>query len=183
MWKHLRSERGPDFPIFRVRFDWMENSRNAHQMKAVILEAHDWVNVVAITPEQKIVMVEQYRFGVGHTTIEVPAGVMEPGETPQHAAMRELQEETGYTSDQWTYLGWVEPNPAFMNNKCHHWVARDVRQTHTPTLDAGEAIVVRELSFDAVRHEVRAGNMRSSLGLIALSQVFDLWGISTPQNS
>jgi ADP-ribose pyrophosphatase len=174
-WKRLRSEEGPDLQLFRARFDWMENPRNAEILRAVILEAHNWVNIVAITPDEKILMVEQYRFGAGKVTIEIPAGVMEPDETPEQAARRELQEETGYTSAQWTYLGWVEPNPAFMNNRCHQWLARQVQKTHLLNLDAGEAITVRELPLAEVRTEITAGNFRNSLGLLALAHVFNVW--------
>jgi ADP-ribose pyrophosphatase len=173
-WQHLYSEPGPDLTVCRVRFDWVENPRNAHRMKATVLEVRDWVNVVALTPDGKLVVVEQYRFGAGKVTTEVPAGILEPGEDHQQAAMRELREETGYTSENWMYLGWVEPNPAFMNNHCHHWVARDVRCTHPPELDDGEAIVVRELSVEEVREHIQRGEMRSSLGLLALAQVLDI---------
>ncbi len=175
-WKFLRSEKGPNLSLFQVRFDWIENPRNAAKLKAVVLEAADWVNVVAITPEEKFVMVEQYRFGAGKTTIEIPAGAVETGEPPEEAAARELREETGYTTTNWTYLGWVEPNPAFMNNRCHQWFAADVRKTHGLTLDAGESISVCELSMEELRREIQNGRFRNSLGLLTLSRVCNVWG-------
>lgn len=174
-WKQIRSEPGPDLRIFRVRYDWMENPRNAHPLKAVILEIADWVNVVAITPAQKIVVVHQYRFGVGTMTVEIPAGVIEPGEPPEHAARRELQEETGYTTADWQALGWVEPNPAIQNNRCHFWLATDVRKTHAPHLDEGEDIAVQELTLAELREEIRTENFRNALGLLALSRVCNVW--------
>ena len=171
-WKLLKSERGPELPIFKVRFDWLENPRNAAELKAVVLEARDWVDVVAVTPEQKIVMVKQYRFGISDLSLEIPAGVTEPNEAPERAAKRELLEETGYSTDDWTYLGWVYANPAFLNNRCHQWLARNVRKTHAPHLDDGEHLEVDELTLTEVQDAVRAGCFRNSLGMLGLSKVF-----------
>ncbi len=177
-WKHLRSEPGPDFGIFQSRFDWLENPRNSHSLKAVVLEVPDWINVAAFTPEGKVVVVHQYRFGMRKTTTEIPAGIIEDGESHENAAKRELLEETGYSTDRWEYLGWVEPNPAFQNNRCHQWVARDVRRTNRQNLDDGEAIAVQELSVEEVRDKIHKGDMRNSLALLTLSRVLDVWGTS-----
>lgn len=178
-WKLLRSEPGPDMRVFTVRYDWMENPRNGSPVKATILEAPDWVNIVAVTPEDTIVVVDQYRFGTGNVTTEIPAGLINEGEDPEEAARRELKEETGYTSSQWIYLGWVEPNPAFLNNRCHQWLARDVRLTDPRDLDDGEDIAVRILSLNQIRREIRQGTFRNSLALLALSQALNLWDLST----
>jgi 8-oxo-dGTP pyrophosphatase MutT (NUDIX family) len=176
-WEVVRSEKGPDLGLFKTRYDWLKNPRNSHTIKAVVLESADWVNVVAITPEKKILTVKQFRFGVSQTTIEIPAGLMDEGETPQQAAMRELKEETGYVSDNWRYLGWFQANPAFMNNICHSWLAQDAIRKYPPQPDEGEEISIAELSLDEIRKEIEQGNMRNSLSLVALSQVFDIKSI------
>lgn len=173
-WEVLRSESGPNLILFQARYDWVRNPRNARSMKAVVLECADWVNIVAITPERKVVTVQQFRFGVGKTTVEIPAGIMNPGETPGQAAIRELKEETGYTATNWKYLGWVETNAAFLNNLCHHWLALDALKTSLPELDEGEGISVTELSLKEVRREIEEGRMRNALTVLALSRVFDL---------
>ena len=95
-WIPVRTESGPHLKLFQVRFDWLRNPRNSHMVKATILKAQDWVNVVALTPEEKIVVVKQYRFGSREITTEIPAGIVEPEEDSKTAAMRELKEETGY---------------------------------------------------------------------------------------
>ena len=176
-WDVIRSEPGPDLVLFQARYDWVRNPRNAKSMKAVILECPDWINIVAVTPERKLVVVKQFRFGVAKTTVEIPAGIIEEGETSQQAAIRELLEETGYTTSNWNYLGWAEANPAFLNNICHHWLALDVVKTDAMQLDDGEEIAVRELSLEEVGREITKGSMRNALTLLALSRVFDLRNI------
>jgi len=171
-WKRIQTELGPNLKIFQVRFNWLQNPRNSIVCKATQLEAPDWVNVVALTPEGEVVVVRQYRFGIEKVTTEIPAGTIEKGESSQAAAARELKEETGYTTPDWEYLGYVEPNPAFLNNKCHLWLAKDVAKTHPPELDEGENILVKVMSLKELRQEIAEGRLRHSLALVALSRVF-----------
>ena len=173
-WEVIKSKLGPKLVLFQTRFDWVKNPRNGKSFKAVILEFHDWVNVVAVTPEKKIIVVKQFRFGVSKTTVETPAGIMEEGETPEQAAQRELEEETGYTSRNWRYLGWFEANAAYQTNVCHFLLALDVVKTHPVKLDEGEDIAVDELSFDELSKTIEQGQMRNALSVLALSRVFDL---------
>ncbi len=172
-WQVTHSEPGPDLTLFQTRYDWLKNPRNQQTMKAIILELPDFANTVALTPAKKIIVVEQFRFGSGRISLETPAGLIEPGEPPQQAAMRELQEETGYTSSNWKSLGRVEPNPAFLTNHAYLWLALDVVKTDTPALDAGEDILVHEMTLAEVRHAIKTGRMANSLTLLALSRVFD----------
>ena len=174
-WKLLHSEKGENLHIAKIRFDTWKNPRNGAELKATVLETHDWVNIVALTPEGKILVVKQFRLGIQAVTTETPAGVMEKGEEPQAAAMRELEEETGYTTDDWTYLGWVEPNPAFINNHCHQFLAKNVVKTNGVSLDEGEDVEFCEMTLAEDKEEIRAGRMRNSLALLTLSRVFDVW--------
>jgi len=174
-WKLLRSEQGEELPIFKVRYDWMENPRNGASLKAVVLDVPDWVTISAVTPDQRIVTVRQYRFGAAEFTTELPAGLVNPDEAHRDAAIRELREETGYASDDWVYLGWVQPNPAYQNNRLHQWLARDARLTAPRQLDEGEDIAVSLLSVDQARQEVVDGRFRNSLALLSLSRIMNLW--------
>jgi len=174
-WKLLRSEHGPELPVFKVRYDWLENPRNASVLKAVVLDFPDWVSIAAITADNRIVTVRQYRFGVAHFTTELPAGLVHPGETHREAAERELREETGYTSPDWVYLGWVEPNPAYQNNRLHQWLARDARQTHAAQLDTGEDVAVETLLPQDIHRYIREGRLRHSLALLSVARVMPLW--------
>jgi ADP-ribose pyrophosphatase len=180
-WKLLRSEPGPELPIFKVRYDWMENPRNTNVLKTVVLDFPDWVSVAAVTTDYRIVVVRQYRFGVAHFTTELPAGLVLQGETHEAAARRELLEETGYSSSDWVYLGWVEPNPAFQNNRLHQWLARDVRKTRDIRLDAGEDVVVDTLLPQEILRHIREGRLRHSLALLSLSRIMPLWDAAGEQ--
>ena len=178
-WKLLRSQKGDSLRIAKVRFDWWKSPRNGMELKATVLETPDWVNIVAITPIGKILVVKQFRFGAQAVTTETPAGVMEADEGPQDAAIRELVEETGYTTANWTYLGWGEPNPAFQDNRCYQFLAKDVRKTHETAQDEGEDILFSEMTIEEVKNEIKEERMRNSLSLLTLSRVFDIWNIKT----
>lgn len=158
----------------QVRYDQLQNPRNGATRKALILESGDWVNIVAVTSEERIVVVRQYRFGRGALSTEIPGGLVDPGEDHAVAAARELYEETGYTSEDWHYLGAVDPNPAFLTNRCHQWLARQAVPGVLPAPEEGEDIVVATLTLAELGAEIQAGTFRHSLALLALAHVYDL---------
>jgi len=175
-WPHLGSRHGQHLVLFRPRWDRMQNPRTGEELERLVLETPDWVNVVALTRERRLVVVHQYRFGTGSITVEIPGGVVDRGEAHGDAARRELREEAGYTSARWTYLGAVEPNPAFHTNLCHHWLAEDAERTYGQELDAGEDIAIEELDLDEVRARIAGGAIRHALVITALARVLDLAG-------
>ncbi len=79
-WERLRSERAENLYVFQPRWDLMVNPRTGEQMRRLVLETRDWVNVVARTLEGRYLMVKQYRFGTERVTTEIPGGVIDPGE-------------------------------------------------------------------------------------------------------
>jgi ADP-ribose pyrophosphatase len=173
-WRIVRSEPGPDLRIFQSRYDWIENPRNHKVLQALVLQARDWVNVVALTPQEKIVAVSQFRFGIRRQSLEIPAGLVDPGETPLEAAKRELAEETGYTADEWKSLGWSYANPAFLDNRAHHFLAVDAVHTQSPQLEDGEDIISAELTLEEAKRAIKSETMRNAMTLLALSKVFDM---------
>ena len=168
--------------LFEKRIDRLRNPRNDKVFERLVLESGDWVNVVALNEQRRSVMIRQYRFGVGYTTLETPGGMVDPGEDSRTAAARELLEETGYESNKWTYLGAVEPNPAFHNHLCHHWLAEDVERTREQDVGAGEMIAVELMTQQAVRDAVARGELKHALALSALSRVFQIWPMPFSQS-
>ena len=161
--------------LFEKRIDRLRNPRNGKVFERLVLESVDWVNVVALDANGRSLMIRQYRFGVGYTTLETPGGMVDPGEDSKTAAARELLEETGFASDNWSYLGAVEPNPAFHNHLCHHWLAQDVYRAQTQNLGDGESIALEFMTQEQVRAAVVSGELKHALALSAVSRVFPVW--------
>lgn len=161
--------------LFDKRIDSLRNPRNQKEFDRLILESVDWVNIVALDAESRSVMIRQYRFGVGYVTLETPGGMVDEGEDSKIAAIRELKEETGYKSDQWSYLGCVEPNPAFHNHLCHHWLAENAYLDEEQSLGDGEMISIELMNEEQVRESVLSGELKHALALSALSRVFQIW--------
>ena len=175
-WRHLSSRyEDGGLMLFEKRIDTQRNPRNGKIFDRIVLESVDWVNVVALDAQGRSLMIRQFRFGVGYNTLETPGGMVDAGEDSKTAAARELLEETGYSSESWQYLGAVEPNPAFHNHLCHHWLALDVVATKDQELGAGEAIELEFMTQDQVREAVGSGQLRHALALSALSRVFPIW--------
>ena len=174
-WQIVASRQGPELPLFNVRLNRVRHPSTNKEFERLVLDSTDWINVVATTEDGRIVMVEQYRFGVDDLTIEPVGGIVDEGEDPLAAAKRELLEETGFGGGDWHSLGAIEPNPAFHNNRCHLWWADGVRELQPQQLDPGEAIAVHLMTLDEVRIAIAAGRCLHSLGLAALSRVYPLW--------
>ncbi len=182
-WEQLGSLDGPALPLFRARFDQVRHPQSGQVMKRLVLESVDWVNVVALTSKEEVILVRQYRFGVASTTLEPPGGMVDPGETPLAAARRELEEETGYRGGRWQSLGAVQPNPAYHDHLCHHWLAEGVERGGPPAPTAGEAIQVERVTQAQIVAAVQRGEIQHALALSVLSRVFDLWPPARDRNN
>ena len=173
-WPTERGEAEIDLRLFKVRRDSVVNPRTGRKNRPVVLETPDWCSIVALTANNELILVKQYRFGIEDFTVEVPGGTVDPGEEPLPAAKRELREETGYSSSDWTYLGMDYPNPALQDNRCHHLLAERVVRESDPQPGDGEDIQVLVWSVDRLRSAIGAGDFRHPLGIAALSRVFGI---------
>lgn len=174
-WEKVGSRYADNLILFETRFDQMRHPVSGRLFERLVLESVDWVNCVAITEAGAHVMVRQFRFGAGHTTLETAGGMVDEGEDSEAAIRRELLEETGYGGGTWRYLGAVQPNPAFHDNLCHHWLAIDVERMGGTDQGDGEHIEVELLSVDEVVAAARSGEILHSLALSVISRVLDLW--------
>jgi len=131
--------------------------------------ASDWATVVAITPDQQVVMEKQYRHGIRQTILEIPGGVIDVEDaSPLEAARRELLEETGYTSDNIIQIGKVYPNPANQVNTMHYFLALDAKKVAEQHLDSTEAIEVVLKPLEEVICMARTGELLHALQVSAL---------------
>ena len=140
-----------------------------------VVHSPDWVNVVALTPDHRLVLVRQFRFGIDDFSLEIPGGVMEPGETPLAAGLRELREETGYEGRRARVIGASHPNPAIMSNRCHFVLVEQCRQTAGLDWDDDEEIERLTLPVEKVYQQARAGKITHALVLDALLYFLPHW--------
>ena len=173
-WPRTGSRPGTDYTIFRSRLDQVTSPRTGESMERVALEFPDWVNVVAVCHDGAVVVITQHRFGVGGSTIEIPGGMVDPGEDPLVAAKRELLEETGFAAETWQSLGYVAPNPALQNNRCHQFLASGAKKVAEPHLDPGEDIGVHRMEPAELKACIAEGQVDHALVITALSRVLDL---------
>ena len=172
-WTRLASEALQDCRVFSVHRVRARSPRTGGEHDFYTIDASDWVNVVALTPDDCVVMVRQYRHGAERVTLETPGGMIDPGETPAQAAARELLEETGYAAEEIVPLGGVNPNPALFSNRLHGFLARGARRVREVRNESTEETHVELVPLARLRQEVRAGRVEHAL-VIAVAYLYEL---------
>jgi ADP-ribose diphosphatase len=168
-WDTLKSERVYSTPIFDLhRHHRTHPSRGPHDF--FVLEAPAWVNIIPLTAEGEVVMVRQFRHGVGDFTLEIPGGMIDPDDpSPMVAARREMREESGYDSEEIVELGRVHPNPAIQPNFCYSFLARGVRRVTRPHMDGSEDTEVVMVPLGDVKRLIASGGITHALVIAAFS--------------
>ena len=168
-WPKINSKALGDYRIFKVRSDEKVSPRTGQKHDFFVIECADWVNVIAVTPDQQLVMVEQYRHGSNTVELEIPGGIMDAADaSPVATGVRELREETGFEGERARPLGNVFSNPAIMNNTCHTVIIENCALKHSVEWDSGEDMDTRLVSIADLPGLVATGKIRHPLVVVAL---------------
>ncbi|ELY50888.1 NUDIX hydrolase [Natronolimnohabitans innermongolicus] len=152
---------------FDVRRDTVSGDHERHEVE--YLETADAVVVVATTPDDRILVVEEWRQSVGRFDIGLPGGQLEPtDESSAAAARRELREETGYEADRLVPMQSFDPLTSLLDSTIHFFVAPDCRRAGEPEPDADERIRIRTASLESLRSQVRDGTITDMKTAVAV---------------
>lgn len=171
-WEVLESEYVIQRPWLTAKREKLELPDGRIVPEYYVLEYPDWVNVIAITKDGRMVLERQYRHAAKRTDYEIPCGVMENRETPLKAAQRELEEETGFGGGEWSEIMQIYANPSSMTNKTYCFLAKGVEKVTNPHLDPTEELSVHMLEQDEVRRLVLSGQIIQSLMVAPLLRYF-----------
>jgi len=171
-WRLISSQRSGSFKIFNLRTDRACSPRTNEAYDFYVLESADWVNVIPLTPRREVVLIRQYRHGIGDATLEIPGGIVEKSDSPEDAARRELIEETGYKESEMQLLGSVHPNPAFLTNRCYTFVAKGVSRVKGQEQDEKEDIEVTVKPLEQIPALIRDGEITHALVLAAFYRFY-----------
>jgi 8-oxo-dGTP pyrophosphatase MutT (NUDIX family) len=165
-WQVIRSETLIDSPWLRVRRQRVRTARGYEIPEYYLLDAPDIVVVLALTEARDAILIRQYRHGIGHASLELPAGMIDPTDpTPPTAAERELLEETGYRPARLELLGRLHPSTARQSNVTHCFLALDCHPAAEPGGDPAEDISLELLPVADLRAVARRSGLASQTSL------------------
>ncbi len=162
-WKVLETEYLHKEPWLTIRKDKCELPNGKQVQEFFVNEYPDWVNVFCVTKEEKVLMVKQYRHGIGQVGIELPGGVVEKGESPEEGARREVKEESGYEFEHFECLGRISANPSTTNNFTHMFLASGGEKVGEQKLDETEDLEIILCTIEEIKYLVRENKIMQSL--------------------
>ena len=168
-WKKISSRPLGDFRIFTIRGDKKISPRTKKEHEFFVIDSVNWVNVIAVTPDQQLVMIEQFRHGSNTVELEIPGGMIDAKDaSPEASGQRELREETGYAGTGGRIIGNVWANPAIMSNTCFTVLVEDCKCLHPLEWDHGEDLITRLVPIAEAPALVASGKIRHPLVIVAL---------------
>ena len=169
-WQQLGDESLVRYKVFDVIRSRRRSPRTGVDIGFFLIRTPDWVNIVATTADDRLILVRQYRHGTEQVSLEIPGGLIDPHErNPIDAAARELREETGYEPTHIELLGVMTPNPAIFTNRCHTFLATGCRRVGELQMDPGEDIEVVTVPVAEIDARIRAGEIDHALVLAGLA--------------
>lgn len=175
-WKVLDSKYLHKQPWLTVREEKCELPNGTIMPAYYVLEYPTWVTALALTKDNKVVMVKQYRHGLGVVSLETPGGVVDEGETAETAIARELVEETGYVFESYEYLGKISANPATSNNYMHMYLAKGGEKRQEQKLDATEDVEVELYTIEELKELLRGHKIVQALHASCIMYALEILG-------
>ena len=172
IWRVLASEHVAREPWYTVRVDRVQLPSGTIIPRYWVHEYPPWVNVVALTQDDRVVLIRQYRHGLGRVDFEIPAGTTDSDDTSlESAARRELLEETGYGGGTWSLLMTVSANPSLQNNLTYTFLAEGVTRLRDAAPEANEEMTVRLTPLAEVGRLIDSGGFVQALHVAPLLMV------------
>ena len=167
-WRILSSEYRVETKFLRLRADRIELPSGAVVEDYFVRESRGFCVVFAMTPDENVLLVRQYKHGAGEIVVELPAGVIDEGETPERCAVRELAEETGFSGSAPEFVRTFYADPTNATTRFHLFVIRDAVRTSEPSFDITEEIAVEQASVRDVRAMALDGRIGSGTQVAAV---------------
>lgn len=170
-WAILKREPAEDFKLFQIQRKQVRSPRTGETREVQAIQFTDWVLILALTADEEVIMVRQYRHGIERVCLELPGGLVDPADdSPALSAQRELLEETGYKANEIILMGECFPQPAILSNKCFFYLAENVTRVQTQNLDAGEDIEIINAPLKSIPAKIE--NKEIDHGLVLLAFFF-----------
>ena len=163
-----------DCRIFQVVRQRLKHPHDSREGDFFVIRCADWVLALPVTTDGRLVLVRQFRFGVRSLSWEPPGGVLDPGENPLEAGIRETREETGYTGARARLIGVCSPNPAILGNTAHFALVEDCEPTHALELDENEEIETGLFTPAEVVAMVADGRIHHAVAIAAIFRLRDV---------
>ena len=173
IWRVRASRYVVDSPYMRLRADEIELPDGTVVPEYYVREYAGFVSVLPLTGDGRAILVRQYRYGSDSIQLELPAGLMDPGEEPVACARRELAEETGYEADRFELVATYLPEPVRSKARAHVFVAFGSRRTRDPKLDPTEYLVVEPVALAGLRELLEDGTIEAASSIVAAYRALD----------
>jgi ADP-ribose pyrophosphatase len=182
-WEIVSREVIEDFKIFQIEKKRARSPRTGKVSEVQAIQFPDWVLILALTRDEKVLMVRQYRHGIERACLELPGGLVDPADdSPALSARRELLEETGYRTEKIVLIGECFPQPAVLSNRCFFYLAQNAAETQPQHLDSGEDIEIIKIPLKEIPAKIENKEIDHGMVLLAFSFLWLKQGQGTEKN-